>query len=503
MLAPGAQTARAGYEIVSPSDVSPVPAPGDLIERCGSVEQKGSSTSGSTAGLDSLDRPENVEKAAEWLIREVQQDRVAISGQGGNDFTYRTAEVVRDHGVSEDVAKKLLLEHWNPHCDPPWSDDELGQIVANAYQYAKRPAGTRVTPDPASLDEMVRLEAELHGDNSKPNPYRLRPRNEWSTMRDPEWLVQDTLPERSLAIAYGSPGSFKSFVIFDMVARLSLGNPWAGHAAHGPGQVAVVAGEGSAGFRRRMEAIETEIGQEAPGVFLVDTMPPFANDNALKLFNEALRAAKPLKAIVLDTTAHAMAGLDENSAADAGHFLYRCLQLIRAHDCALVLVSHAGKDERRGIRGSSAFRAAADVVLRFDQQGERSTRITMEKQKDAEPWAKEQWFTLEPRANSLAPVPTTADDALPSRHDVLAATRFMTARAVLELAETELTTLELADLMVAESEPKLDAEARKKRTLSIKDWLNTRVKDEDGRALDLLADPLASPSSRTWRLPIN
>ncbi len=46
-----------------------------------------------------------------------------------------------DYGLPEDVVLELMVEHYNPRCEGPWTDGELETIVANAYRYAKRPQG--------------------------------------------------------------------------------------------------------------------------------------------------------------------------------------------------------------------------------------------------------------------------------------------------------------------------------------------------------------------------
>jgi len=70
-----------------------------------------------------LDRPHNVSRARDWLSRA----EPAVSGEGGNDTTYRTAAVVRDMAVSAETCLQLMQETdgWNDRNDPPW--DEIGR----------------------------------------------------------------------------------------------------------------------------------------------------------------------------------------------------------------------------------------------------------------------------------------------------------------------------------------------------------------------------------------
>ena len=61
----------------------------------------------------------------------------AISGQGGHSATY-TAATVLVHGFELDPEQALgiLLDHYNPRCEPPWTEKELRHKVEDA---AKKP----------------------------------------------------------------------------------------------------------------------------------------------------------------------------------------------------------------------------------------------------------------------------------------------------------------------------------------------------------------------------
>ncbi len=61
----------------------------------------------------------------------------AISGQGGHSTTY-TAATVLVHGFELDPEQALgiLLDHYNPRCEPPWTEKELRHKVEDA---AKKP----------------------------------------------------------------------------------------------------------------------------------------------------------------------------------------------------------------------------------------------------------------------------------------------------------------------------------------------------------------------------
>ena len=164
-LGPGLDVrSKGGYVLVPPSvidgkryrtrfDRPIVPATNRFMEMAGTPEERHPDAD---KWLCEEDIPNNIARAKAWLEKEVELDRVAVAGSGGNNFTYATAEVLRDFGLSTLAAEDLLLEVWNPHCQPPWSVGEIGCIVGNAYEYANRPAGTRGAPDPAAMAHMAK-----------------------------------------------------------------------------------------------------------------------------------------------------------------------------------------------------------------------------------------------------------------------------------------------------------------------------------------------------------
>jgi putative DNA primase/helicase len=63
----------------------------------------------------------------------------AISGHGGHDQTFKvTCAIGPGFDLHPDTAFRLLREHYNPRCDPPWSEKELQHKVTEAYKVEER-----------------------------------------------------------------------------------------------------------------------------------------------------------------------------------------------------------------------------------------------------------------------------------------------------------------------------------------------------------------------------
>ncbi len=84
------------------------------------------------------DSPQNLA----YVRRVLDHRAVAVEGARGDDWTYQTACLVRDYGVSYDVALDLMLD-FNDRCDPPWSYEELEKKVLSAYSYAQNALGAK------------------------------------------------------------------------------------------------------------------------------------------------------------------------------------------------------------------------------------------------------------------------------------------------------------------------------------------------------------------------
>ncbi|EOW3049172.1 AAA family ATPase, partial [Escherichia coli] len=95
---------------------------------------------------------------------------------------------------------------------------------------------------------------------------------------------------------------------------------------------------------------------------------------------------KPVRMIILDTLARCFGGSDENDARDMGAFVHGCDELKRRTGATVLVIHHSGKDETKGARGSSAFRAALDAEYRIRREGAGSEALVIActKMKDAE-----------------------------------------------------------------------------------------------------------------------
>lgn len=204
-----------------------------------------------------------------------------------------------------------------------------------------------------------------------------------------DYILKHFLPAQSLCSIYGPSGSYKSFLAVSWACHIAAGLSWAGKKVT-PGAVLYVVGEGGVGVPRRIRAWEQMYGKHAKNLWLVNR-PVFPVREAEVA--EVILAAKqieaesgePVRMVVIDTLARCFGGNDENDARDMGAFIEGCDVIKQKTGATVLVVHHSGKDEAKGARGSSSFRAALDTEFNVKREGDgKAFILTCTKMKDAE-----------------------------------------------------------------------------------------------------------------------
>lgn len=222
-----------------------------------------------------------------------------------------------------------------------------------------------------------------------------------------EYIIKHFLPSQSLCSIYGPSGSYKSFLAVSWSCHIAAGMNWSGKSVS-PGAVLYVVGEGGVGVPRRIKAWEQVNGMTLNNLYLVNR-PVFPVRSAE--VNEVILAARqiesecghPVRLVVIDTLARCFGGNDENDARDMGAFIEGCDTIKQKTGATVLVVHHSGKDEAKGARGSSSFRAALDAEFNVKREGEgKALILSCTKMKDAD--------EPEKKAYDLRPVDLYTDE---------------------------------------------------------------------------------------------
>ncbi len=226
-------------------------------------------------------------------------------------------------------------------------------------------------------------------------PGELPPRFSLESLRSLElkpsrpWLIKDFLPSSGIHVIYGAPGAGKSFVALHAGLHVAAGRTW-GARKVSPTGVVYIASEGAAGFRRRVIAARDHLKIPDDAPFALVTVAPNLGRNSTDV-NELVSSIRAQTVgwkyqpglIFLDTLTLSMPGLDESRSEDMMIFVNNAKRLAEELEATVVPIHHTGKDEERGMRGSSALHGAADGEWLISRDPETDQRqIVLQKMRD-------------------------------------------------------------------------------------------------------------------------
>lgn len=370
--------------------------------------------------VEKLDLAASKDRGRALLADLVIRGDVAIAGRAGNNRTYQLACELSDLGLSSELSRELLTEIWNPHCQPPWSSDELSAIIENAASYVQNERGAYAVAPADEVFSGVNLDRLLPQEpTSKPVRSRFYAEDdeEQDAAPDPVWLIPQLIPDCATVLVIGAKGSFKSFIAQEVLLALSSGVETFGAIPIRTGPTFYGAHEGRNSIKKPRKLawkIARDVDRKLP--FFVMRAPQIKDVGQCEEFREQIRVrlrqqSTKIAGIALDTVAKCMVGLNENDAGDCGLFSAFCDSLRDEFECPVIALHHYGKDAARGGRGSSALPANFDTVItveRFEKSLALSVRVDYHKDA-AEP---EEAFTFEGRqlGPSLVFYPTNAEE---------------------------------------------------------------------------------------------
>lgn len=232
-----------------------------------------------------------------------------------------------------------------------------------------------------ALEKGFHLKAPTPAEEHEPEPNTMPSRfatiDEVENLPPVRWHVENLIPEQSLVVMYGPPGSYKSFLAISLALSLDTGLDFLGHPVSSAARPLYVVGEGFHGIGARTRAWRKHWSpKETPGAIFHNGAINLASRNAVDELIEHI-GNLGIGFVVFDTLARCTLGVEENSASEMGQVVANA-DLIRSETNATVmLVHHSGKDAAKGSRGSSAIKGAADAELEVVKG-----RLIVEKMKD-------------------------------------------------------------------------------------------------------------------------
>lgn len=204
------------------------------------------------------------------------------------------------------------------------------------------------------------------------------------------WLIQDVIEADTLALIFGDPGTYKSFLAVDFACCVASGKDFNGKPVK-RGPVFYIAGEGKNGIARRFKAwsVRHQIPMDKLNLFL-STSPVGIGDEGApeKVLAEIKRAIGHNSAptlIVVDTLARNFGAGDENSTQDMTRFIAGCDKIRAQHQSSILLIHHCGIADKTRSRGNQSLKGALDAEYRLEKdEATGHIRFEATKMKDAE-----------------------------------------------------------------------------------------------------------------------
>jgi len=209
---------------------------------------------------------------------------------------------------------------------------------------------------------------DVKADQKRPNPFKRYSIEELLHMPDPVWVAEGLILERSLAMIYGAPKSFKTFISLDLALCIATGRSFHGHAVV-RGRVTYVAAEGHpAEARDRVLAWCKENGvapADLAGWFSL-VISGVRLDQPASVAEYIKADPTPCDVTFFDTLNRNMEG-HESDTQDMTRVVAGCDRVRRELRTAVIVVHHTGVEQGRA-RGSTVLIGAVDTSLRITRK---------------------------------------------------------------------------------------------------------------------------------------
>lgn len=199
-------------------------------------------------------------------------------------------------------------------------------------------------------------------------------------------IVESTFTAGGISVVYGESNSGKTTLVLDLAFRMPSGLPWLGKRTE-KGAVIYIACEGAGSVKRRLAAYRQHHDCKVHAFGLISSslnlMDPSADVEDLLDLIKGLKneLIEPVRLIVVDTVARAMAGANENASEDMSRLVGAADRIRGETGAHIVFVHHSGKDAAKGARGHSSLRAAVDTEIEVTADDAART-LTITKQRD-------------------------------------------------------------------------------------------------------------------------
>lgn len=310
-------------------------------------------------------------------------------GEGGrNDATARLSGYYFGRGMAYDVVL-TLMEQWNERNKPPIPIRELLRTIKSVWETHVRNGGK------------VRESSYTKKSSSPPlapgqDPFAIMPLSEYMVAHGSSavtWTVDEWLPDKTIAMVVAPPGTYKTWVTFDLAISIATGTRFLKrYPVHNPGPVVIVQQEDFHGqiaerlatiMRDRQTFGVTQSGNgdytftpplDMPLYLHPDRRLRFHDDVVMDALEKTVSTIKP-RLVIIDPLYSA--GDTDDYMAGTVQSMFRLKDMRDRYGCSFLLAHHTKKSAegtlREGLWGSqflNAFLETGWQLRRRDTEGE-------------------------------------------------------------------------------------------------------------------------------------
>jgi hypothetical protein len=350
-----------GYQTVLPVPTALIRALEEATAEPEPAPKAGPTESPFTArATDGGKRPDAETRAVAYLAK----CQPAISGNGGHNQAFKVACTIGPgFDLPEPTALRLIKVHYNPRCDPRWSEKELLHKVTDAYREEPR-RGWLLNEDRESYKGKAtgagastsgQAEGKRAGEEDV-QPSRLVMVKASDVLPMPiRWLAPGRIPLGKVTLLAGEGSAGKSSFSVDLAARITRGLPTLGGsklgALKGPAEVLILGNEDSTADtyipRLIVAGADLEKVNFIKGVDVASKggrPVPFAFQHA-EVLRRQLEENPNIKLLVIDpiATLAGRSGVNDNRNSELAGHLEPLATLAEERNIAILLIAHLNK----------------------------------------------------------------------------------------------------------------------------------------------------------------
>jgi len=192
-----------------------------------------------------------------------------------------------------------------------------------------------------------------------------------------DWLIDGIIPSKGIGILAGKSGTYKTFTAIHLALNYLNGQSICGRRSNPKGKVYISCHEGFYGIGHRVMAA-ADFHDLDPSQFWGGRGLGLANETDI---DKIIVDAPDVSLVIIDPMAKAIVGLNEDNAGDITQAINHAERLAEELNCFVLIIDHFGKDDSRGVRGSSAKKANIDTLLSL-KSNNNQIRVIVDKQKE-------------------------------------------------------------------------------------------------------------------------